>query len=614
MKRKPIRKPDGHGPGHTVIFQPMGVRARVPDGANLRDAARQAGVLLDSLCGERAACGKCRVIVQRGTFHGDDLTSQDDHLSPPGPDEAAYWAARAAALTARGEDPVAYRLACQASVQGDLVVLVPESSRAVRQTVRKSAGERAIDIRPVQRKLYAELEPATLADPLADWERLTGALAAPERAIRTPASLPLDPAHLSIDLPALRDLQAVVRSGGWKVTATLSERGEVIRVEPGFSEALYGLAVDVGTTTIVAHLCDLHSGEVLATADAMNPQAGLGEDVMSRISYAAAHPGGGRDLQRAVLECLNGLARKAARQARLKASAITALVVVGNSVMHHLLLGIDPQPLGFAPYVPAIHTPFDLRARDLGLTALNTGALVHLLPLPASFVGADTMGVLLAEAPHEQDECWLIVDVGTNAELVLGNRRRLVCTSTPTGPAFEGAHIESGMRAAPGAIERVEIDPQTLLPRFRMVECDLWSDQPGAPTPLGICGSGIIDAVAELVRVGLVRLDGRFDAGRPTPALRRDESGRPFYLLAEPAPGQRIAITQEDIRQVQLAKAPLYVAAHYLMAAFGIERPDRILLAGGFGSRIDPLRALILGMIPDCPPERVLAVGNAAGD
>lgn len=601
---------------HRVIFQPMGVRAEVPHGRTLRAVAREAGVAIDSICGEKATCGKCKVVLQRGNFSKEGIRSLDGHLSAPGADEQAYWDRRYRGLVAQGEDPTAYRLSCQARVLGDLVVMVPKRSQSVKQVVRKAAKQRSIEIRPIQRKIYVELEPATLADPLADWERVKGQLAEADALTRGPNDLLLDMERLTIDLPALRSLQRIVRQGDWRITVTVQAGREVVRVEPGFSDTLVGLAIDIGTTTIVAHLCDLDSGDLLETADLMNPQIGFGEDIMSRMTYAAEEKGGVEKLHQAVVNSLNQLARQVARKAGMKASEIVELVIVGNTVMHHFLLGLDTLHLGRAPYVPALHSGLDVRARDVGLEAVNPGAVIHLLPITASFVGADNMGVLLAEAPHEQDEVWLIVDVGTNAELVLGNRERLVCTSTPTGPAFEGAHIEYGMRAADGAIERVQIDPQTRVPRVKVVGSDLWSDEPGHPPARGICGSGIIEAVAELYRVGLVKPDGQFDLSLSSPNLVID-GGQVAYILTQSSVqtiGRPIPITQEDVRQIQLAKAPLYVAAKYLLHAFGRERPDRILLAGGFGSHIDPEKAMLLGLLPDCPLERVHAVGNSAGD
>ena len=593
----------------------MGVRIEVEEGTTVRAAARHEGIEIESICGEKATCGKCKVVVQRGDFAKDNVVSQSNHLSPMGSDEQAYWARR---RKGQSNDVVEYRLSCQAQVCGDVVIMVPEDSRGVQQVVRKSATERQILVRPVVRNYYLEMEPALLESPQADWERVKDALAEVELLTRGPNDAPIDFDKLTIDLFALRALQNTIRQDEWNVTVTVRNGQEVVRVEPGYSGQAVGLAIDIGTTTIVGHLCDLHTGELLASEAIMNPQVGYGEDIMSRMSFATEEENGLETLQETILESLNKLARKVARQAGLKALEIIELVIVGNTTMHHLLLGLDTKALSRAPYVAALHDALDIKASDLGLTTVNQGAYVHLLPIVASFVGADTMAVLLAEAPHEQDEQWLIVDIGTNAELVLGNRDRLICTSTPTGPAFEGAHIEYGMRAAEGAIEQVEIDSGTQVPRFKVIGSDIWSDAEGLETPLarGICGSGIIDAVAEMYRVGLLTSDGKFNREAKSPNMRWEDDG-PTFVLAESHQttiGREIPITPQDVRQIQLAKAPLYVAAQYLLASFGIETPDRVVLAGGFGNHIDPAKAMLLGMIPDCPLDKVHAVGNAAGD
>jgi uncharacterized 2Fe-2S/4Fe-4S cluster protein (DUF4445 family) len=605
------------GERHTVVFQPTGVRTEVESGERLRAAALAAGVEIRSLCGERINCGKCRVVLQSGNYERLGIRSSLENASPMLPGEEAYWNSRRKGLAAQGYDPDTVRLSCQIRVRGDLVVMVPESSRAVQQVVRKTARSRPVAVLPNVRKLYVELTPATLQDPRGDWERLKTALAETEALTRNSREIPLEQEQLEIDLPALRALQAAVRREEWALTVTVWGGREVVRVEPGYADTLLGLAVDIGTTTIAAHLCDLQDGSILATADMMNPQVAYGEDIMSRISYSLEEEAGAELLRRAAIQAVDQLAQRAARQAGFKAEEIVELVVVGNSAMHHFFMGLDARALGQAPYVPAIQHSLDLRARDLGLTAVHPGGHVHLLPLIASFVGADCMAVLLAEAPHEQEENWLIVDVGTNAELVLGNRERLVCTSTPTGPAFEGAHIEHGIRATEGAIERVEIDPQTGRSRYRVIGSGAWSDSADGERILarGICGSGIIDAVAGLYRAGLVQGDGLF-TDQDCPGIRRSDESVEYILVeaGKTASGTEITITQEDIRQLQLAKAPLYVAAHYLLKSLGLERPERILLAGGFGTHIDPLKAMIVGMIPDCPLDRVHPVGNSAGD
>ncbi|MDW8327596.1 MAG: ASKHA domain-containing protein, partial [Anaerolineales bacterium] len=404
---------------------------------------------------------------------------------------------------------------------------------------------------------------------------------------------------------------------------------EVLRVQPGYSEGAFGLAVDVGSTTVVVHLCDLRTGKVLATESAMNPQVRYGEDLMSRVSYVMMHPDGVERMHRAIIATLNDLSRKAAQAAAISTADIVDVVLVGNPVMHHLLLGLSPVELGGAPFALAVHQSLDLKARDLGLK-LNPCARVHVLPCIAGHVGADNVAVQLAEAPHAQDELMLVVDVGTNAEIVLGNREQVLCCSSPTGPAFEGAQITHGQRAAPGAIERVRIDPVTWEPRFKLIGMDDWIEPASLSSPLrretkgedlratGICGSGIIEAVAELYLAGIIDRDGRFAENGPERSARVRFNGRTGeYVLADAeytSSGKPIVVTQADVRAIQLAKAALYAGVKLLMQARGVEKVDRIVLAGAFGSYIDPKHAMVLGLIPDCELEKVTAVGNAAGD
>ncbi|HID87031.1 MAG TPA: DUF4445 domain-containing protein [Anaerolineae bacterium] len=572
---------------HRVTFQPSGRRGEVEEGTTLQEAARQLGVELDAICGGRQVCGKCKIRIDAGL----------DHLSSMAEAERELLSDRHGAVNN-------YRLACAARVLGDVLVFVPEESRREKQIVRKTVTERAIPLRPAIRKCYAELTPATLEDPLADWERLRAELA---------QSFGLK--GLSIDHRVLLELQDRIREGGWRVTVTLWMDREVIRVEPGYREASYGLAVDVGTTTVAGYLCDLATGRVVATAAIMNPQVAYGEDVMSRIAYAMNHEDGLVRLNEAIIEGLNLIARQAAEQASLAPEDIVEVCLVGNTCMHHLVLGLNPRHLGVTPFTPALSRSLDVKARELGLR-VAPGANVHLLPIEAGFVGADNVGVLIAEEPYNQDEMTLIIDIGTNGELVLGNRQRLLSASCATGPAFEGAHIQHGMRAAPGAIERVEIDPQTLEVRFKVVGLARWSDELERPRAKGICGSGIVDAVAEMFKAGVIDASGRFKADLETPRLRVTEQGPEFVIAWTPQTdiGREIAVSLADVRAVQLGKAALYAGARLLMRRLGVEQLDRVILAGAFGSYIHKESALVLGLFPDCDLERVYAVGNAAGD
>jgi uncharacterized 2Fe-2S/4Fe-4S cluster protein (DUF4445 family) len=584
---------------HKLILMPSGRQGTVPAGMDLLAAARSLGVELESICGGRQTCGKCQVILEEGTFAKHGITSAADHLSPVGSVEADYC--QLTGIAGR-------RLACAAHVMGDVLIVVPEESQARKQFIAKAAGERAIEVRPAVRPYYVELAAATLESRGGDWERLQQALA---------EQWELSPEQM--DPTLLAALPGVVRQGGGKMTAHLWQDRQVLRVEPGYREQAYGLAVDIGSTTVAAHLCDLRTGAVLATRAAMNPQVRYGEDLMSRVSYAMREPQGTERMHRAIQRTLNELAEQACGAAEVALDDVLDAVIVGNPIMIHLALGIDPTSLGAAPFAPAVSGALDRRAADVGLR-LHPAGRVHILPCIAGHVGADHVAVLLAEAPHESDEMTLVVDVGTNAEISVGNRQRLVCASSPTGPAFEGAQITHGQRAAPGAIERVRIDHETQAPRWKVIGQEAWIEPrqilPASDRATGICGSGIIEGIAELRMAGLLRPDGLFDEARASSRLRR--RGRTFeYVLvnaADSASGADIVITQNDVRAIQLAKAALFAGASLLMRRLGLTRIDRVLLAGAFGSFISPLHAMVLGLIPDCDLSRVTAVGNAAGD
>ena len=589
----------------TLVVLPSGQRGQVALGSNLLEAARQLGVELESICAGRQTCGKCQVIVESGAFAKHGITSAEDHLSPV--EDAERACCREQGIEGR-------RLACAARILGDLVLSVPEESQARKQIVAKAATERVIEVDPAVRQVYVEVAPAGLEDGRSDWSRLRLALL--EQWGLT---------DLEIDLTALRALQPALRQGRQALTVSLWHDRVVLRVQPGYAERVCGLAIDVGSTTVVVHLCDLRTGAVLSTQSAMNPQVRYGEDLMSRVSYAMTEPQGTERMHRAILRTLNELAASAAGAAGIELDDVLDVVLVGNPVMHHVLLGIDPVELGAAPFTLATSEALDLRASEAGLH-LNPAARLHVLPCIAGHVGADHIAALLAEAPHMQDEVALLIDVGTNAELSLGGRQRMACASSPTGPAFEGAQITHGQRAAPGAIERVRIDRATLEPRWRVIGEQDWIG-PGSPDELpasarasGICGSGIIEAVAEMFLAGVLTADGRFSeqAAARSKRVRQQPGGRVSeYVLVDAersASGRPIVVTQNDVRAIQLAKGALYAGARLLMLALGVHQVDRILLAGAFGSYIDPLHAMVLGMIPDCDLTRVHAVGNAAGD
>jgi uncharacterized 2Fe-2S/4Fe-4S cluster protein (DUF4445 family) len=583
---------------HRVVFTPSGKRGEFAEGASLLEAARALGVDLDSVCGGRGICGRCQVDIAEGDFAKHAIHSSADHVTSSGAVEERY-------ASKRGPFAAGRRLGCQARICGDLIVDVPPESQVHRQVVRKRAETHPIEIDPVVRLYYVEVREPDMQEPASDLRRLQQALLEQWGLSKTTA-----------DLATLAGLQKALRSGQWKVTVALRKGRDIVAVMPGFAERAFGVAIDVGSTTIAAHLTDLMSGEVVAAVGAMNPQIRFGEDLMSRVSYVMMNPGGDNELTRVVREAMDALIGEAAREAGVTRGEILEVTLVGNPIMHHLVLGLDPTELGGAPFALTIDAAYEMRAHELGLD-VAPGAFVYALPCIAGHVGADTAGVVLAEGPHLEDELTLLVDVGTNAEIVFGNRERLLACSSPTGPAFEGAQISCGQRAAPGAIERVRIDRLTLEPKFKVIGCDLWSDEPGFAAATssiavtGVCGSGIIEVIAEMFLAGIVSEDGVIAGELAGRTPRIEQVGRTFaYVLHEGAP--RLLIYQTDVRAIQLAKAALYAGAKLLMERAGA-KPERVTLAGAFGSHIDPLYAMTLGLIPDCDLAKVASAGNAAG-
>jgi uncharacterized 2Fe-2S/4Fe-4S cluster protein (DUF4445 family) len=559
-----------------VVFQPSGKRGKVSEGKTILEASRELGVEIESLCGGERNCGKCKIKL----LEGDLLPFTDEE----------------ARFITELERTEGYRLSCAAQMKGDVLIYVPEESRMEGRVIRKEVTERHFELKPAVTLHFVELSPPSLQDPLGDFDRLSKALFEKYRLH-----------DLTISYPTLLKVSRVLREGNWKITAAVWMEEEIIDIRPGRVDEIYGLAVDIGTTTIAGYLCGLRSGKVIATESMMNPQVSYGEDVMSRISYAMTHPEEGLEkLHRSVISGLNRLIKTITKKSHLPPENIIELTLVGNTAMHHLFLKINPEYLGVAPFPPAIHRSIDVKAADLGIK-VNPSANVHFLPIEAGFVGADNVGVLIAEEPHHQDKIVLIIDIGTNGELVLGNRKKLVSSSCATGPALEGAHVKFGMRAAKGAIERIEIDPETLDVGFQVI---------GNSKAMGICGSGIVDAIAEMYRSGIIDKSGRLNKEASSSRLKNTDGMIEFVIAwkQETAIGKDITITQEDVRNVQLAKAALYTGAKLMMRRLGVEKLDKVILAGAFGSTIDPEKAMLLGMFPDCDPKHVNAVGNAAGD
>ena len=576
------------------MFTPSGRRGRFPPGTSILDAARALGVDLDSVCGGRGICGRCQVVQSVGEFAKHGVSSRVEHLSEFGPIERRYHEKRAPLAPGR-------RLGCSTKLQGDVVIDVPPDSQVHRQVVRKRAEVHAIRVDPMVRLRFVEVARPDMHDPSGDLRRV-------EAALREEWGLE----DLRCDLGVLETLQTALRNGGWRATVAVHGDRDIVAVWPDLKDRVYGAAVDVGSTTIAAHICDLTSGEVVASTGAMNPQIRFGEDLMSRVSYVMMHPGGEREMTAAVRAAVRDLLREAAEQGGATPEEILEVTVVGNPVMHHLLLGLNPVELGQAPFALAVDRAIDIPANALDLE-LHPGSRAYVLPCVAGHVGADTAGVILSEAPYLRDEISLVVDVGTNAEIVLGNRERMLAASSPTGPAFEGAQISCGQRAAPGAIERVRIDPATLEPRLRVIGNEAWSDAPAFDDDVtGICGSGIIEVVAEMYLAGILDEDGVIRAEGAQRSDRIVEDGRTFAYVLHRGDIE-VRVTQNDIRAIQLAKAALYAGVRLLMDRLGVDRIDRIRLAGAFGSHIDVKFAMVLGLVPDCALEHVTSAGNAAG-
>jgi len=592
-----------------VVFTPSGKRGNFPVGTPVLTAARQLGVDLDSVCGGRGICSKCQITPSYGEFPKHGVTAKDGALSEWNSVEQRYDDKRG---LAKGR-----RLGCQATVQGDIVIDVPPESQVHRQVVRKAASTRAMVMDPATRALYVEVAEPDMHTPTGDLERLASAL-----------KEQWNVENVTAGMSVLRKLQPTLRKGKWRATVTLHKGHQdrdtrILDIAPGFDETpLFGLAIDLGSTTIAAHLTDLRTGEVAASSGIMNPQIRFGEDLMSRVSYAMMNPGGDIEMTDAVRTALNDLIKTLSAEAGIDQNQIYEAVFVCNPVMHHLLLGIDPVELGQAPFALATSKSLSLDADDLDLTAMNAAARVFILPCIAGHVGADAAAVALSEDPASQTELTLIVDVGTNAEILLGDTSQVLACSSPTGPAFEGAQISSGQRAAPGAIERIEIDPTTKEPRFKVIGSDLWSTEQGFDAAIattgvtGICGSGIIEAVAEMRMAGLVDTKGLIGGPEQTGTSRCIAEGRTHsYVIYDGTAddGPLVTVTQGDIRAIQLAKSALYAGARLLMDEMDTDTVDRVVLAGAFGAHISPKHAMVLGMIPDVDLDKVTSAGNAAG-
>ena len=586
-----------------VLFMPSGRRGLFPHGTPLLDAARSLGVDIDSVCGGRGLCGRCQISCVTGSFAKHQIESDVDHLSPFSATEEKFEERKGPLKAGR-------RLSCHTTLLDDAVIDVPAESQVHRQIVRKEMESQDIRLDTATRLYYVQIHEPSLEDPRGEMQFLFEAL---ERE--------WDVTGLTLANSQLHALQASLTREDRGVTVAVYQEQLITGIWPGLFDQPRGIAIDVGSTTVAAHLCDLNSGEVLASAGVMNPQIRYGEDLMSRVSYVMMHAEGAELLTNAIREAINGLFVELTSEASNQVEDILEIALVANPIMHHIVLGINPINLGTAPFALTTSDAIDTRAAEMGLNA-HPEARLYCLPCIAGHVGADAAGVILAEAPDRSEDMTLVVDVGTNAEIVLANNERLLVCSSPTGPAFEGAQISSGQRATIGAIERVQIDRDTLEPRFKCIGSELWSDEPGFTEAMsgkgvtGICGSGIIEVVAEMYLAGILSTDGVVDGALAERAQRIQADGRTFSYVLHASSDPEVSdvlVTQNDVRQIQLAKAALYAGIKLLMDEMGVTTVDRIRLAGAFGSHISVNHAMVLGLIPDCDLEQVTSAGNAAG-
>ncbi len=610
-----------------IIFQPSGRRGEVKKGLTIIEASRELGVDIETLCGGKKVCGKCKVRIEEGFFEKYGIASSRSHVSD--------WQEEEEKFINREQRGAGYRLGCCARVEGDILIFVPEESRAGKQVVSKAARDIPIEWDPAVNYYYVELSEPTIQEPTGDLERISEEL-----------NRKYDLKNLDIDYLTLQNLSNQLRKGKWKVTVAIWMNKEILQVLPGKLKNYYGMAIDVGTTTVAAYLCNIATMEVLDTVSMMNPQCKYGEDVMSRITYHMMHQDGLTKMSADIITGLNSLVTQACEATHppkkgkekngsdkeeyikieqdthylcLNPTDIIDMTIVGNTAMHHILLKLNPEYVGMAPFPPAVHKSMDIKARDLGIR-INESAYVHILPNEAGFVGADNVGVLIAEEPYKKDEMQLIIDIGTNGELVLGNKKKLISSSCATGPALEGAQLTFGMRAAPGAIERIKIDPDSHEVDYKVIGRDTWKTYSKSEEmqTKGICGSGILDLFAELYRSGVILKSGRFNPNQKNSRFRKNsDNNQPEFVIAwanETTIGKDIVITQKDVRQIQLAKGALYCGCKLMMRRMGIDKVGKVKIAGAFGTHVDREKALIMGLFPDCEIEKIISIGNAAGD
>ena len=589
----------------TIVFTPSGIRGRVKKGTTILEAAQKLSVDLNSICGARGRCSKCQVELTFGEFNKLNIRSKETSVSERNETELIY--------RTKFHLSEERRLGCQTKILGDLVVDVPEDSQIHKQIIKKETNLRDFSLNTSVKAFYVQVSEPQLDSLESDFERL-------KISLKDDWNIQ----GVTCSVRVLKDLQEKLRRGNWGITVLLYYKEntvpEIVDIHSGYSEIpAFGVAIDLGSTSIAATLCDLNSGKIVGSMGIMNPQIRYGEDVMSRVSYCMMEEKGLATLNNSVIEGINELTRKITEKNGIKLDSVFEIVFVANPIMHHLLLGIDPKELGQAPFPLAFSDSLNIKSEDIGII-LNPESYVYTVPCIGGHVGADAASVLIAEQPQKlKDTTTLLIDIGTNAEILLARGEEIFACSCPTGPALEGAQISAGQRAAPGAIERVRIDPITKEPRLKVIGCEQWSNEEGFSENVsgvgvtGICGSGIIEAVAEMRLAGLLDANGLIGSAAQTGSNRCTSSERTNSYLLYSDNKVSLSITNMDIRAIQLAKAALHASFKILLEKSRVNRIDSILLAGAFGSQISPEHALIIGLVPDAQVSQIVASGNSAG-
>lgn len=560
----------------TIVFQPDGKRISVTTGLSILEAAKKAGVGIRSECGGMGICGKCRIIVLAKSGLSPLMEIEKEHLT-------------------KHELKAGYRLACCSKVTGNVDVFIPEKSRLEARKILVKGVERHVSLDPAVHKVHVTVPQAVISDVRADLERILDHLGG----LST---------QLEIDLDLLQQLPRTLREAGWDITLTIWNGRRIIAVErSNTTKRVYGIAMDIGSSKIIGYLIDLTTGKLVGAESLENPQIIYGEDIVSRISLTMENQGKLEELRKLAVEGVNRAIHETCEKASIKTRDIYEMTVVGNTAMHHLFLGIQPTYLALSPYVPVIKRSTNVRAKELGVN-INPSGNVHILPVIGGFVGADAVADILATGIYEAEELCLLLDIGTNTEVFVGNKDDILTCSCASGPAFEGVHIKHGIKAVSGAIEKIRIDPRSYGVRYKTVN---------GKRPIGLCGSAMVDALAEMLKAQIIDWRGKFNERIGTPRVRRVNGTTEFVVASkeEAGTGEDITITQEDIREVQLAKAAIYTGCTILMKRKKIVKDniDRVMITGAFGNYLNPASSKVIGLIPDVSIKKIKFVGNAAG-